>query len=516
MHFASYVRKSVYSDKSDSVANQERMCREYVEMRFPNQIESFDVYQDEGFTGANTNRPDLQRLMEDIEAGFVDALVVYQLDRLSRDVRDFSNIYSVLEEKRVMFISLKESIDTTTPIGKAMMYVTMVFAQMERETIVNRVTDNFNGLVKKGLWPLGGIPFGYQRKYIELNGKKHCTLEINPEKAACLKGIFEDFLSSKTSIVALENRYRKEGKQAPGFLYDILTSPYCCAATPEVYDYWEAQGCQMDPGSPRELWDGSRAVMVYGKRPGSSKRKLVPRSEWKVCLALHPPIIPGDQWLAVQDKFKKNTFDKKKKFEVPLLSHTVRCAKCGCLMKIGRKKTKNGVYSSYVCAKRACRGVEACDMKQVGCKLLDNEALAIFHKIEADPDIVRQYAARPAPSEAVPDISVIQKRITAQEAKIARLTTSLGDAGESSAARYIVAEIERQDLNLQALKRELELAKRDAKRAAAQEQSLEEKAREIGNLAKQFDSLSDEERNAVVQEVVKECTWDGETLFIRL
>jgi site-specific DNA recombinase len=133
MHFATYGRKSVYSDRSDSVDNQERMCREYVDLKFKDKAESFEIYQDEGFTGANTDRPGLKRLMDDVNDGLIDALVVYQLDRLSRDVKDFANIYATLEEKNVMFISIKENIDTTTPIGKAMMYVTMVFAQRSEE-----------------------------------------------------------------------------------------------------------------------------------------------------------------------------------------------------------------------------------------------------------------------------------------------------------------------------------------------------------------------------------------------
>ena len=77
MRFATYGRKSVYSDKSDSVDNQERMCREYADFRFKNQVESFESYSDEGFTGANTNRPGLKRLLMDIEDGLVDALIVY-------------------------------------------------------------------------------------------------------------------------------------------------------------------------------------------------------------------------------------------------------------------------------------------------------------------------------------------------------------------------------------------------------------------------------------------------------
>ena len=142
MRFFSYGRKSVFSDKSDSIDNQFRMNREYCESKFSGQVDSWQQFSDEDFTGANTSRPDLQRMLSFIKGGFCDVLVVYQLDRLSRDVRDFANIYALLEEHGVMFISIKENIDTTTPIGRAMMYVTVVFAQMERETIAARVTDN--------------------------------------------------------------------------------------------------------------------------------------------------------------------------------------------------------------------------------------------------------------------------------------------------------------------------------------------------------------------------------------
>lgn len=155
MIFCCYGRKSVYSDRSDSVDNQFRMCRDYVNVKYSGQVDDFRAYSDEDFTGANTNRPDLQRLLEDIRSGAADVLIVYQLDRLSRDVRDFANIYATLEEHRVKFVSIKENIDTSTPIGRAMMYVTVVFAQMERETIAARVTDNMIGLAKKATGSVG-------------------------------------------------------------------------------------------------------------------------------------------------------------------------------------------------------------------------------------------------------------------------------------------------------------------------------------------------------------------------
>ena len=96
MRFFSYGRKSVFSDKSDSIDNQFRMNREYCESKFSGQVDSWQQFSDEDFTGANTSRPDLQRMLSFIKGGFCDVLVVYQLDRLSRDVRDFANIYALL------------------------------------------------------------------------------------------------------------------------------------------------------------------------------------------------------------------------------------------------------------------------------------------------------------------------------------------------------------------------------------------------------------------------------------
>lgn len=248
MRFATYGRKSVYSDKSDSVNNQERMCREYADFRFKGQIDSFETYSDEGFTGANTNRPGLKRLLMDIGDGLVDVLIVYQLDRISRDIRDFSNIYATLEEKGVMFISIKENIDTNTPIGKAMMYVTMVFAQMERETIAARVTDNLEGLARKGFWTGGKAPQGYSLERVKVNGKNHVTLSINSDEAAHIQWLFDIFLENNYSLWGMQVALKEQGVKTingaffhASRLHKLLSAPYCVQATKEIYDFFQTR-----------------------------------------------------------------------------------------------------------------------------------------------------------------------------------------------------------------------------------------------------------------------------------
>lgn len=522
MRFAQYSRKSVYSDKSDSVDNQFKMCREYIDFRFPNQVDSMELYSDEDYTGANTNRPDLKRLLDDIESGFVDALVVYQLDRLSRDVRDFSNIYSLLEEHHVMFISIKENIDTTTPIGKAMMYVTVVFAQMERETIAARVTDNMLGLAKKGYWTGGNPPAGYVRQNIQVNGKKHVTIVPDLKGAEYVEWIFDTFLENDYSLQSMETAFRRQGIRtlsgaffSTTQLYKILTMPFCVSATAAVYDYYEAKGCIMDPGSPRDKWDGSVGVMVYGRSTQKNKKhQLQPPEKWLVCLGLQKPFLSDTKWLTVQARFSINKVEKTMKYDIPLLKGSLRCS-CGSIMSVARKKKLEGVSSWYYCLKRMRQGAEACERSHIKVELLDNKVLDIFRKIEEDPQIINQYLQKELPRSKV-DIKSITAKIATYESKIGRLAASLALSEGSTAGKYIIAEIERMDADLLALKRERNLAMAEERKRQNLEGAAEHKAAEIAKLMHGLDGFSAAEKNAIVRDILKECVWDGTELFITL
>lgn len=521
MRFANYGRKSVFSDKSDSVDNQLRMAREYAEIHFPGKIESFVCYSDEDFTGANTNRPDLQRLIADIQSGLIDVLIVYQLDRLSRDVRDFANIYAMLEEHHVSFVSVKENIDTTTPIGRAMMYVTVVFAQMERETIAARVTDNMIGLAKKGYWTGGNPPRGYVRQNIVVDGRKHVTIVPDPEGVAYVMDIADIFLNGSFSLQGMETYFKNNGiRTGSGAFFStiqihkILTMPYCVEATAAVYDYYEAKGCIMDPDSPREKWDGTHGVMIYGRSTGKNKKhQLQPPEKWIVCIGRHEPFMPAEKWLAIQSRLSQNKFDKTMKYDVPLLKGVLRCS-CGSIMPVSRKKKTDGSVSSwYYCLKRVRQGTSACACSQVKIDVLDKKVLDIFRSIEQDPRLIQQYAAQLSPQNA-PDIPAISKNISSTEAKIRRLAGSLALHNDSAASKYIIEEMERLDAELATLKQERLMALSQERLDRIKYKSLEEKAAEISALLNDFDSFTSSERNEVAKKVLSQCVWDGETLFL--
>ena len=523
MRVCSYARRSEDSDKSDSIDNQFRMNREYMELNFRGQIDCFAEYYDADYSGGNYNQPELQRMLSDIKLGLYDVLIVYRIDRLARDVRDFSNIYYTLDQHNVKFISRSESIDTTTPAGKAMMYMSAVFSQMERETISSRSADNMLELVKKGYWVGGNPPIGFVRQHFIIDGRKHCTIVPDPEKIDYVNWIFDTFLENRYSLQSMETAFKNQGIKAPrgGFfsttqLHQILTSPFYVAATPEIYDYFAAKGCKMYSGSPIEKWDGSCGVSVYGRtteRKGRHQKQ--PPSEWLVCLGLHEPIVPASKWLLVQERFSGNKFDKTMKYDIPLLKGVLRCS-CGSIMCAARRKKKVGVSTWYYCLKNMRQGKEVCDRSQIKEEFLNEKVLDVFRSIHADPSSIYRFVKKEENVVPLSDQRSLSKKISSCEDKIGRLTASLAISQNSAAQKYIVAEIERLDLELQDLKKEQRICVVSNRARAAAEKTLEQKQHEISSFIDDFDRFTAAEKNQIVKDVIKECVWDGATLFISL
>lgn len=526
MIFASYGRKSVFSEKSDSIKNQHRMNKDYVNFHFSGKVDAFLTYEDEGVTGANTNRPDLKRLMKDVESGTIDVLIVYQLDRLSRDVRDFSNMYAFLEEHHVQFVSVKESIDTTTPIGKAMMYVSVVFAQMERETIANRVLDNMVGLSDDGWWVGGNPPSPYHRKRVTTpDGKQHVIIVPDADEAKKLRDMYNLFLSNKFSLQRFETYLKNNGIKTPGGnffstnqLHKMLSMPYCVRATPEIYDYYKDKGCLMSDRSPRDKWDGSVGVMIYGRTTERNKKhELQPPEKWRVCLGRHLPCMDPELWLAVQEQFKSNNFDKSIRYPAPLLKGSLRCS-CGRLMCVSRKWRVDGTYSEwYYCPKRMRQGKEYCSMGHIKTDVLDNKVLDIFKQIKKEPAAILNYIKfSPDRRDVKKERANIERNIAIANAKIENLTATLADSKDSAAMKYILQAIERNDKEINMLNRQLTDLQAIERSSRNGELDVIEKQKQISNFIDDFSSFSADEQNAIAKDVIKKCTWDGEKLFILL
>ena len=152
---AIYARQSVDKADSLSIQGQIDLCRRETGA-------NAKVYQDKGYSGKNTNRPAFRRLMADVERGLIGKIVVYRLDRFSRSIADFGRLWETLSRCRVEFVSIHETFDTSTPMGRAMLNIIMVFVQLERETTAQRVKDNYYQRAGLGAWPGGPAPYGFQ------------------------------------------------------------------------------------------------------------------------------------------------------------------------------------------------------------------------------------------------------------------------------------------------------------------------------------------------------------------
>ena len=185
------------------------------------------------------------------------------------------------------------------------------------------------------------------------------------------------------------------------------------------------------------------------------------------------------------------------------------------MMATSRKKKLEGVSSWYYCIRRMRQGTEVCPRRQVKTDIIDNKVLNIFRAIEADPKQIYKFAAKNNQEPKV-NVKAITAQITACEGKIGRLTATLALTDHSAAAKYIVAEMERLDLELQALKRERSMAQSNARKGQEAAQTLGAKAEAIGQLIRGLDGFTAVERNEIVRDVVKECVWDGQELFVTL
>ena len=199
---AIYSRKSRFTGKGESVGNQVELCRSYIRSAYGDSCAaSAVVYEDEGFSGGNLNRPGFKQMMKAARQRQFRAVVVYRLDRISRNISDFSGLIEELNRLGIDFVSIRESFDTSSPMGRAMMYIASVFSQLERETIAERIRDNMHELAKTGRWLGGTTPTGYTSeavKTVTVDGKskRACKLKLIPEEADIVRTIYDLYLQT--------------------------------------------------------------------------------------------------------------------------------------------------------------------------------------------------------------------------------------------------------------------------------------------------------------------------------
>ena len=345
MRIAIYVRKSKWTGRGESIENQILMCREYIEKFIEDSRDAqILVYSDEGFSGKDTNRPEFQKMLEDMKQGPFQYLVCYRLDRLGRNLADLALLIEKLNREHTEFVSIKEHFDTTTPMGKAMVYFSGVLAQMEREQIVERVRDNMFLLARSGRWLGGSTPLGFHVKeklYGEEKIRKAFYLEVEEKEAEILRQIFREFLSShsftKTAQKLTEKKiFTRRGRAyTPETIGEILENPVYCQSGKLAYDYFASLGCRM--GFSREEASEEKGLIRYGKTVSSRYRgQETPPQEWIIAQGEHRGLIFQEDFLRVQSLLERHRLGKRGEGriqnETSLLAGLLFCS-CGSRMR---------------------------------------------------------------------------------------------------------------------------------------------------------------------------------------
>lgn len=423
---AIYARQSVDKQDSVSIETQIAFCRRFAG-------DDPLVFRDKGFSGKNTNRPAFQRLMDAVKAGQITKLIVYRLDRFSRSIADFSQVWAELERHNVEFQSVTENFDTSSPMGRAMLNIVLVFAQLERETTAERVRDNYQHRFALGAWPGGPAPYGFDlAKISDGSGRRVSSLAANGN-APVVRRIFDLYAREETSLRTIALALNSEGIPGPRrktwdnvTLSRILHSPLYVQATKDVFWWYLSKGLR--PKQEVDAFDGSHACNVLGRRD-RSKGKYQDFAQQQFSLSNHQGFIPADLWLRCQEKLDQNR---------PLaggpsgkhswLTGLLKCGACGYAVKVVQDNSTKKRY--LICSGRA--NMAACTAR-IGVSL-DELELAVAEGLK---EILAQ-----CPGENLcPEEDHLARDIQQLNARIGRLVNAIAESSTVSVP-YINAQIE--------------------------------------------------------------------------
>jgi DNA invertase Pin-like site-specific DNA recombinase len=274
------LRCAVYTRKSSeegldmefsSLDAQREACEAYVASQRPEGwVLVPDRYDDGGISGATLERPALKRLLRDVDAGLIDVVVVYKIDRLSRALTDFSRLVELFEANGVTFVSVTQSFNTTTSMGRLTLNILLSFAQFEREVIGERIRDKFAASRRKGMWMGGNVPLGYR-----VENRK---LVLDEDAANTVRMIFERFLTIGSATI-LARTLQAEGIRSrsgkpidKGYLYKLLSNRVYIG---EAVHKGTSYPGEHQPIISRDLWEKVRSIIGENpnKRAGQSRRQ---------------------------------------------------------------------------------------------------------------------------------------------------------------------------------------------------------------------------------------------------
>lgn len=467
---AAYARQSLLKKDSLSISGQLDMCRKA-------SGSELTVYKDAGYSGKNTKRPDFERLIRDIKADKIRKLYVYRLDRFSRSVADFGRLWETLQEHGVEFVSVSENFDTSSPMGRAMLHIIMVFAQLERETTAERVRDNYYRRASLGSWPGGPAPYGFDIGRLQTSDGRSVPALIANENADTVLRIFEEYAAEGMSLGLLARKLTdadihgpKRGVWDNVTLSRILHNPAYVMADEQVRLYLMGRGANIS--SPAEQFDGVHGVLLVGKRK-SSDRKYTSLKDHSASVMNSLGFVPAELWLRCQLKLDQNRqIGNSGKGTHTWLSGLLKCAKCGYSIKVAADKTHRWM---------SCSGrynLSHCDAS-IHVKLSELEEIV-------SAEIVRLLEECPVETPESHEDDLYSKQLEELDRKADRLIDAFSESADLPPA-YLQRSLARLEQERQTI---LEAQRREQKRPAVPS-SID------------FPSLSFEEKKAVAAQFIR-------------
>lgn len=533
---ALYGRKSLFKSRSESVATQIALCREHCEKLFPGS--QYIIYDsDEGFSGKNTNRPGFQRLMEDIRARRVDTVCVYRLDRITRSVSDFTQLLDIFQRYKISFISLRENFDTSTPMGRAMLYLSSVFAQLERETLAERVCDNIYELAKTGRWLGGQTPTGFVSVAIDnaRDGANRTAVRLLPaeDELSIVRSVYTAFLQlgslSKLYTFCLTHNIRSRNGIAFSrtTLRALLTNPVYCTADQAAYQYFSAHPCQLC--ATESDFDGVHGLMPFNRTHKVDAATLQKsESDWIIAIGQHPGTIPGADWVRIQNMLEQNkelgkTFQSART-ETALLSGLIRCAHCGSVMRpkvYGKPLPDGSRRFHYICTgKQDTRG-EICTMANAPGNDVDALVISQLSTISTDSSAFTSNAsgafssADPLPDPAQ-QIRALEKSIAADQRKIDNLTDAIAEGAPAPVRHRLYEQIEQLQASIQKSQQTIADLNASIMDTQGQQQLADLLHSVFSAFGSSFASQTYDERRRLIRTVVDSVVWDGSNVAITI
>ena len=483
------------------------------------------------------NRPAFKSMMEAAKKHKFKAIIVYRLDRISRNISDFAGLIDELSYLNIAFISIKEQFDTNTPMGRAMMYIASVFSQLERETIAERIRDNMHELAKTGRWLGGTTPTGYESEAIErvtIDGKskKACKLKLIPEEASIVKLIFDLYVRTGSQTLTETELIKRGIKTKNGKFFTrfsikcILQNPVYMVADEDAYRYFVKANA--DLYAKKEEFDGVHGVMAYNRtsqEKGKTARHLPPE-EWIVSVGQHLGIIEGKVWVTIQESLERN---KSKSYHVPrkneaLLTGLLFCS-CGNRMypKISRGKTAKGKQKyTYVCKmkerskKTVCAGKNVCGnmidaevMEQI--KLLAEDKGTFLRELEKSRNICMENAL-----DYGKQLSSLRQEKAELENRMEGLIDSLVDLGDGLARNQVAKRIEQLSMKCSTIDDHISELERLSSQYDLKDMEFHEIKHFLTVFGDGIEKMTIEQKRAVIRSIVQKVIWDGKNVHIFL